>query len=132
METRVMVVDDDRLIRETLKAFFTSEGVNVLTAASGDACLEYLNAGFRGVILMDVMMPAMNGWDTIRKIVECNLFEGNLIVMLTALDEPDNKIEGIQEYVTDYMTKPFLLRELMERLRYYSSILNVSHTDNGQ
>jgi DNA-binding response OmpR family regulator len=124
MDANVMLVDDEALIRESLEDFFESEGIGILTAASGKECLEHLAAGFRGVILMDVMMPNMTGWDTIRKIVEGDLFEGNLIIMLTALSEPDNKMEGIQEYVTDYITKPINAEEMMERLTYYFSILN--------
>jgi DNA-binding response OmpR family regulator len=124
MDTRVMLVDDDEMIRETVELFFQSENIKLLTAASGVECLEHLEDGFRGVILMDVMMPDMNGWDTIRAIIDRDLYEGNIIVMLTAMDVPDNKMEGIQEYVTDYLTKPFNPYELMECVRYCFSILN--------
>ncbi|MFA7059541.1 MAG: response regulator [Pedobacter sp.] len=124
MDAKVMLVDDDEMIRDSVELFFQSEGIKILTAASGDDCLEYLEEGFRGIILMDVMMPNMNGWDTIRKIVENDLYEGNIIVMLTAMDAPDNKMEGIQEYVTDYLTKPFNPDELMEILQYYFTLMN--------
>ncbi len=127
-----MLVDDEDMIRESVALFFESEGIKILTAASGDECLDYLEDGFRGVILMDVMMPDMNGWDTIRKIVENDLYEGNIIVMLTALDAPDNKMDGIQEYVTDYLTKPFNPDELMEILQYYFSLLNAAVPGDGK
>jgi DNA-binding response OmpR family regulator len=132
MEAKVMLVDDEEMIRESIEVFFQSKGLNILTAASGEECLDYLEEGFRGVILMDVMMPEMNGWDTIRKIVENDLYEGNIIVMLTAMDAPDNKMEGIQEYVTDYLTKPFNPNELIEILEYYFSLLNALGTDNDK
>lgn len=134
MDTKatVMLVDDEEMIRESVELFFQSEGINILTAASGDECLDYLHDGFRGVILMDVMMPEMNGWDTIRKIVEEDLYEGNIIVMLTALDAPDNKMDGIQEYVTDYLTKPFNPDDLMEVLNYYSHLLKTADSGDGQ
>jgi len=74
----------------------------------------------------------MNGWDTIHRIVENDLYDGNIIVMLTALNAPDNKMEGIQEYVTDYLTKPFNPDELMETLEYYFGLLNALGTGNGQ
>lgn len=131
MDAKIMLVDDEETIRESVGTFFESEGISYLTAAGGDECLEHLEAGFRGVILMDVMMPGMNGWDTIRKIVEEDLFDGNIIVMLTALNAPDNKMEGIQEYVTDYLTKPFNPDELLEILQYYFSLLNDLESDNG-
>ena len=132
MEARVLLVDDEEMIRESVTAFFQSEGIKLLTASSGDECLEHLEAGFRGVVLMDVMMPDMNGWDTIRKIVENDLYEGNIIVMLTAQDAPDNKMEGIQEYVTDYLTKPFNPAELMEIIQYYFNLLNAVEPAHGQ
>jgi len=131
MRAKVMLVDDEELIRESVQVFFQAAGIEILTAASGEECLEYLEEGFRGVILMDVMMPEMNGWDTIRKIVENDLYEGNIIVMLTSLDSPDNKMVGIQEYVTDYLTKPFNPDELMEILEYYFDLLNVLESANG-
>lgn len=122
MKTRVMLVDDEEMIRDAVEIFFQEKGVDIITAASGEECLEQLEDGFRGVILMDVMMPGMSGWETIRRIVEEDLYEGNIIVMLTALDAPDNKMEGIQEYVTDYLTKPFNPDDLLETLKYYSTI----------
>jgi DNA-binding response OmpR family regulator len=131
MDAKVMLVDDEEMIRESVEAFFQSEGIPLLTAASGDECIDHLEAGFRGVILMDVMMPTMNGWDTIRKIIEADLFEGNIIVMLTALGAPDNKMEGIQEYVTDYLTKPFNPDELLDTLKYYFTLLNDLGPNNG-
>jgi len=132
MNARVLLVDDEEMIRESAEALFESEGLTLLTAASGDECLEHLEAGFRGVILMDVMMPDLNGWDTIRKIVDGDLFDGNIIVMLTSLGAPDNKMEGIQEYVTDYLTKPFYPDELMDTIRYYFSLLDALKPVKGR
>lgn len=124
MDARVMLVDDEEMIRDSVELFLRAEGVSILTAASGEECLDYLYEGFRGIILMDVFMPVLNGWDTIRKIVEGDLYDGNIIVMLTALDAPDNSMNGIQEYVADYLTKPFNPEELVEIIRYYSGLLD--------
>lgn len=132
MDARVMLVDDEEVIRESVEIFFQSSALELLTVASGNECLERLEAGFRGVILMDVMMPGMNGWDTIRNIVERNLFEGNIIVMLTALSSPDCGLEGIQEYVTDYVTKPFNPNEMLESVHYYLTLLNNIEPVDGQ
>lgn len=132
MDAKVMLVDDEEMIRESVAVFFQSEGIKILTAASGEECLDYLEDGFRGVILMDVMMPDMNGWDTIRHMVANDLYEGNIVVMLTAMNAPDNKMEGIQEYVTDYLTKPFDPNELLEILQYYFGLLNASEPPHGQ
>lgn len=124
MDAKLMLVDDEEMIRESVELLFQSEGIRILTAAGGNECLAHLEAGFRGVILMDVMMPGMNGWDTIRAIVESHLYEGNIVVMLTALGAPDNNMEGIQEYVTDYITKPFDPDVLMKSVDYYLSLLD--------
>lgn len=124
MDAKVMLVDDEEVIRESVEIFFQSSALDLITASSGDECIEQLEAGFRGVILMDVMMPGMNGWETIRKIIELNLFEGNIIVMLTALSAPDCSMEGILEYVTDYVTKPFNPHEMLESVHYYLTLLN--------
>ena len=132
MDAKVMLVDDEEMIRESVELFFQTEGIKILTAASGEECLDHLHEGFRGLILMDVMMPELSGWDTIRKIVDEDLYEGNLVVMLTAMDAPDNKMDGIQEYVTDYLTKPFNPDELMETLHYYLDLLNDLEPANGQ
>jgi DNA-binding response OmpR family regulator len=118
-----MVVDDERLILATVKALFKHHGLQVATANSGQECLEELDAGFKGVILMDVMMPQMDGWETIKEIVDRGLLEGNVIVMLTALDAPDQKMEGLQEYVTDYITKPFDSEELIATVKGYLEYL---------
>jgi DNA-binding response OmpR family regulator len=126
MHDTVMIVDDNEYIRESVEIICQCEGLEVLTAAGGDECLAHLEAGFRGVILMDIMMPVLDGWDTIREIVDRRLYPGNLIVMLTGMGEPDARMDGLQEYVTDYLTKPFGPVELTQALHYYLSILRVT------
>lgn len=104
---RVMLVDDEECIRETISELLDSEGIDIVTANGGGECINYLRNGFKGVILMDVMMPGQDGWATIREIEKAGLLRGNIISMLTALDVPDERMEGLQEVVIDYITKPF-------------------------
>ena len=125
MDNRIMIVDDDDLIREAVAILFQSEGMDFIAASSGLECLDYLKTGFRGVILMDIMMPVMDGWETIRQIVDQGLYDGNVIVMLTAMDNPGDKMEGLQEYVIDYVTKPFDTQDLLDSLQYYFSLLQI-------
>lgn len=132
MDAKVMLVDDEEMIREAIELFLQAEGIEILTVASGDECIGHLGKGFRGVILMDVMMPELSGWDTIRKIVENGLYDGNIIVMLTAMDAPDSKMGGIQEYVTDYLTKPFNPDQLLETIHYYTSLLVTAEAVDGE
>ncbi|GFO55316.1 response regulator [Geomonas sp. Red276] len=124
MAKQVMIVDDNRYVRDSVEIICQGENLGVVTAASGEECLRKLEEGFRGVILMDVMMPEMDGWDTIRALIEKELYPGNVIVMLTGMGEPDTKMDGVQEYVTDYMTKPFNPEELIQSLRYYLALVD--------
>jgi len=122
MATSLMIVDDNKMIRESVRILFLNEGMEIVTADGGKECLRQLETGFRGIILMDIMMPGMDGWDTIREIVERGLYEGNVILMLTGKSEPDYKMDGLQEYVTDYVTKPFDPRALVGSVRYLAEI----------
>ena len=123
MNQQVMVVDDDSSIRMAVKELLESENIKVSEAAGGKECLEALEQGFKGVILMDIMMPVMDGWDTIREIVNSGYQEGNVIFMLTAKDDPGEKMEGLETYVTDYVVKPFDPDRLVTTVEEYLSYL---------
>jgi len=122
-QPQVMLVDDEECIRETVSELLGSEGIDVVTVADGQGCLQQLQDGFRGVILMDVMMPGMDGWATIREIEKAGLLQGNIISMLTAMDAPDERMEGLQEVVIDYITKPFELSPFIAAVRKYLTLL---------
>ncbi|WP_298267252.1 response regulator [Geobacter sp.] len=126
-DAQVMLVDDEEFIREAVEIYFQTREVKILCVPGGEECLRQLAAGFRGVILMDVMMPRMDGWDTIREIVRRGLHAGNAIIMLTALDEPDERMEGLQEYVIDYLTKPFDPQALLDAVTYYLTLLGAGN-----
>ena len=115
MNAKVMIVDDDAHIRLAVSELLKHEGLDVVTADGAASCMKVLNGAdtFSGVILMDVMMPQMDGWDTIRMIVDTGKYKDVIIIMLTAKDIPDQKMEGLQTYVTDYVTKPFEPDELI-------------------
>jgi len=123
VQNKVMIVDDNEYVRTSVEFICQSVQLDLISAASGEECLVHLESGFRGVILMDVMMPVRDGWDTIREIVGRGLYAGNVIVMLTGMGEPDTKMDGVQEYVTDYLTKPFGPDQLIDALQYYLSLL---------
>jgi DNA-binding response OmpR family regulator len=121
---QIMVVDDDQYILEVIRELFEPEGIDVVTADSGDACLVELEKGFRGVILMDIMMPRKDGWDTIKEMIDRNLMDGNLVAMLTAKDIPDMKLEHLKEHVIDYITKPFDADEIVAIVKGYVEYLS--------
>lgn len=124
MNCKVMIVDDNDYIRESVEILLLSDGVKCLKAEGGEGCLGHLAAGFRGLILMDVMMPKMDGWDTIRAMVDRGLYEGNIIIMMTAVSEPTVKMEGLQEHVIDYITKPFNPSDFLKKIRMYLAFLD--------
>jgi len=118
MEKRIMVVDDDADILITIRKIFESEGFEVLTVDSGRDCLTELTKGFRGVILMDIMMPFMDGWDTVEEIKKRGFSKNVLITILTAKGTKDHeKLLGLQDEVYDYITKPFDVKKLIRNVK---------------
>jgi CheY-like chemotaxis protein len=128
---RVMIVDDEESIRATVQELFALEGIGVLAASSADDCLAQLRGGFSGVILMDVMMPERDGWAAIRDIKQAGLHKENIIVMLTALDAPDERMNGLQDLVIDYITKPFSPDDIISSVRTYLGYLEAATVPEG-
>ncbi len=123
MNEQVMIVDDDPSIRETVEIILGAFGYSLCVTESGKECLEKLREGFKGLILMDIMMPEMDGWDTIAAIKEEGLQSENVICMLTAVTDPGPKMEKLTEYVIDYLSKPFTSDELVNAVKEYSEYI---------
>jgi DNA-binding response OmpR family regulator len=118
MEKRIMVVDDDPDILIAIRKIFENEGFEVFTVDSGMDCLKELERGFRGIILMDIMMPFMDGWDTINEIMRKGYSKNVIISILTAKGTPDyEKMRGLESYIHYYITKPFDVRKLITDIR---------------
>ncbi len=114
-----MVVDDDPSILYTVRRILESAKMTVYTADSGRKCLEELKKGFKGLILMDVIMPDMDGWDTVKEIVDQGFLDGIIICMLTGREVPDQKMDKLKEYVLDYITKPLDRKKLVSVVEEY-------------
>ena len=119
MDKQIMIVDDDPSIRATVEIVLNTKGYSICVVESGKRCLDKLREGFSGLILMDVMMPEMNGWDTIASIEDEGLHGGNVICMLTAVHDPGPKMEKLTECVMDYVRKPFTSEELLDAVADY-------------
>lgn len=118
MSKKIMVVDDDPDILISMRAIFEQEGYEVLTVDSGSDCLEEIERGFKGIILMDIMMPFMDGWDTIRAIVDNGLSNDIVISIVTAKGSADHdKMKGLEPYIRDYIPKPFDVQKLISNVR---------------
>jgi len=124
MKPQVLVVDDDQSVLYTVKRILENAKLIVETADSGKSCVRKIQEGFTGLVLMDVLMPEIDGWDTIRILVEEKLIDRVIICMLTGTDEPGEKMAELKEYVLDYVTKPFLPAKLVEVVKTYLSYLD--------
>ena len=117
----ILVVDDDKDILFTFKQLLNHQNRVVFTAQSGKECLKRLNQGFEGIVLIDIMMPEMDGWDTIHEIVQQGLQEKIDIIVITARGSHNHeKIHGLEPYIFDYIPKPFdidTINNLLERLQ---------------
>ena len=123
MQKKIMIVDNDPDILITIRELFEPEGFEVYTVPCGKDCIQELENGFKGVILMDIMMPHMDGWSTIREIVTKGLDKGNIISMISAKDECDWKFDDLKQYIKNYITKPFDTRQLLHIVkRYFESV----------
>ena len=119
MQKKIMIVDNDPDILITIRELFEPEGFEVYTVPCGKDCIQELENGFKGVILMDIMMPHMDGWSTIREIVTKGLDKGNIISMISAKDECDWKFDDLKQYIKNYITKPFDTRQLLHVVKGY-------------
>lgn len=112
---RVLVVDDDRAVRDSLRRSLEFNGYEVLLAADGAEGLVAVGAQQPDVVVIDVMMPRLDGIETTRALRAA----GNdvPILVLTARDAVGDRVEGLDAGADDYLTKPFALEELLARLR---------------
>jgi two-component system response regulator MprA len=111
----VLVVDDDRAVRESLRRSLEFNGYDVAVAADGAEALAGIGGIAPDAVVMDVMMPRLDGIETTRALRSA----GNdlPILVLTARDSVGDRVEGLDAGADDYLTKPFALEELLARLR---------------
>jgi len=112
--TRVLVVDDEPKIRDLVRRYLQADGFEVTEAENGPAALAVMVSDPPDLIVLDVMMPVLNGLEVLRRI---RLTSGVPVIMLTAHDEEIDKVIGLTAGADDYVTKPFGGRELAARLR---------------
>ena len=112
---KILIVEDERAVARGLEYGLRSEGFNVLWAETGQQALEMTRAEEPRLILLDIRLPDISGFDVCRQLRA----EGKRqpILMLTALDEPMDKVLGLELGADDYVVKPYNLRELIARIR---------------
>ena len=125
MKKNLMIVDDDPSILITIREIFESKDYIVYTVNSGKDCIEEIKNGFKGVILIDIMMPVMDGWETIRELKRNNLLQGVSISILTAIDDPGVDLKEFNDIIKGYITKPFDPKELISMVdNYHKNLTN--------
>jgi DNA-binding response OmpR family regulator len=112
--SRVLVVEDDRTLLEVLRYNLAKEGYDVLTATDGAAGCEAARSGKPDLVILDVMLPKMDGYEVCRILRKETTVP---ILMLTARTEETDRVVGLEVGADDYVTKPFSMRELMARVR---------------
>ena len=113
MAVSVLIVEDDRNIAELLQLYLEKEGYAVITAEDGGKGLEKFRTIKPDLVLLDVMMPVMDGWAVCKAIRAESQVP---IIMLTAKGETDDKVSGLKSGADDYITKPFEMKEVLARI----------------
>jgi diguanylate cyclase (GGDEF)-like protein len=114
---RILVVEDDPDISTLLKIYFESEGYSVVKAERGEVALEACRHQLPDVIVLDIMLPDMDGYDVCRELRNTLRTSHIPIIFLTQKDERSDKIRGLELGADDYITKPFDVEELNLRVR---------------
>ncbi|MGN1053824.1 MAG: response regulator transcription factor [Erysipelotrichaceae bacterium] len=126
MEIKVLIVDDEEMIRKLIRKYALNEGYIVLEACNGQEAVDIALKEDIKVIVMDVMMPVMDGFKAYQRILE----EKNIpCIFLTALNEEYNRIYGFDLGADDYVGKPFSANELMKRIQVILKHQNIVNED---
>ena len=115
MSVRVLVADDERAVRESLRRALVLEGYEVELASGGREALESVGNGRADVVVLDVLMPDIDGLEVCRRLRGSG--DRVPVLMLTARDAVSDRVEGLEAGADDYLVKPFDLDELIARLR---------------
>lgn len=110
----VLVVDDESHIRELVRLYLEKEDFRVIEAGDGEAALQSVRETQPEMVILDLMLPVRDGWEVCREIRKTLSLP---IIMLTAKDDPVDRILGLEMGADDYLTKPFHPRELVARVR---------------
>lgn len=127
MKSSILVVEDEKALRETLEYNLTNEGYEVETSADGLDAYQKAHAGNYNLILLDIMLPGMDGFEICRKI---RAEKNTPILMLTARDDEIDRIVGLEVGADDYMGKPFSMRELLARVKAMLRRVRLMQEDN--
>ncbi|MDR1707612.1 MAG: hybrid sensor histidine kinase/response regulator [Prevotella sp.] len=120
---KILVVDDVMTNILLLQVLLDKEGFNVITANNGEIAIDIITKEIPDLILLDVNMPNMDGFEVIKEIKKYSLYREIPVIFLTAINDIDSIVKGFKMGVSDYITKPFNKEELMARIIHQLSLL---------
>jgi two-component system, OmpR family, alkaline phosphatase synthesis response regulator PhoP len=114
---KVLVVEDERDVAELIRFNLTRESYEVVVAATGADALKYVRESRPDIVLLDIMVPQLNGWEVCRRLKQDAATGAIPVIMVTGRVEEGDKVLGFEMGADDYVTKPFSPRELLARIR---------------
>jgi len=114
LNTKILLVDDDPNIRQLVRLYLEKEGFDVTDVDRGDEALRLFRVSPPNLMLLDIMLPGMDGWQVCREVRKISNIP---IIMLTAKDETFDKVLGLELGADDYVVKPFDTKELVARIK---------------
>ncbi len=125
---RILIVDDEDHIRVVLEARLSSAGFEVHQAVDGEEAIKKVNEIKPNLIVLDIKMPIMDGWEVLEKIKSNPETKSIPVIMLTVLSKIEEKMRAFAIGAEDYLTKPFSDSELMEKIFRHLSTENLNFT----
>ncbi len=130
--TKILVVDDEPIGRQLLEAILVPEGYNLTFGVNGEEAIKVALKELPDIILLDVMMPKMDGFEVCKKLRENELTAHIPIYLITALDDRDSRIRGIDAGAYDYISKPFDRVEILAKIKNLTTQINILKKNSPQ
>lgn len=128
----ILIVDDNSTNLEVLSETLTRSGFQVSVAIDGESALEQVKYHLPGLILLDIMMPGIDGFETCKRLKRDPASQNIPIIFMTALSDTDNKVRGFSLGAVDYITKPFQREEVLARVQVQLKLQNLAQTLENQ
>lgn len=125
---RILLAEDEEALSKAYAQVLIMQGYEVEQVYDGEAALEAANSGTYDLMIFDVMMPKMSGLEVLRALREAG--NTTYVIMLTAMSELDDKIEGLESGADEYLTKPIPLKELAARVRSLERRIDTNYNEN--
>ena len=116
-QKKILIVDDEKALVSLVALHMQTAGYEVLTANDGWSAIDVCKRDKPDLVILDLMLPKLNGWEVCRRLREDEATKDIMVVMLSARSDDNDKLRGFDVGADDYMTKPFSPRELVARVK---------------